>query len=74
MLFPQEFSFIWVSGKGGGVFQSMCLAFVNRLLGGRQGICGRPVSHFWSREDWWSYSLHADFIGGVLKEDSLQRW
>lgn len=58
--------------RGGGAFRSTYLASANLLLGGKQGTHGRPVNHFWSREDRWSYSLQAGFIVGVLNEDLLR--
>lgn len=36
---------------GGGAFWSMRLASVKLLLGRKQVLDERPISHFWSRED-----------------------
>lgn len=54
-----------------GHFGAHTLASENLWLGGTPGIGGRPVGHFRSRTERWSYSLWAGFYVG-LSEDPLR--
>lgn len=53
---------------GGGALQSTCLASAKLLLGGKQGVCGRPIKHS-NTEDRWSSFFQAGFLVRVLSED-----
>lgn len=64
MLFPQGLLF---TGRGGGALRSTYFGICDPLVGGTQGIGGRPAGRFWSRADRWRYSLQAGFLVGVSK-------
>lgn len=54
--------------RGGGAFRSPCLASANLLLGGKQGVWGRPVE-LSNRKDRWSSLFQAGFMVRVLSEE-----
>ena len=57
------------------MFPSTYLASLNLLLGGKQGDCGRPISHFQSRAEQIGGVTHYRQVSlGEYERTPLRRW